>query len=552
MRKEPSGIYTLPCEVNGLKLRFVFDTGASYVSISLTEASFMLKNGYLEDSDIIGTTNIQNAEGGIAENYTVNLKSVKIGSIILKDIKAVVSKQLNAPLLLGQSVLDQLGHWSINNSTLILNDYSADTYTSNYTYEQLRQMIRSDQKETALNILRELIQNEDDKASQIYLSNTPEHSSQSLLADDPYINKAIRVLEDMSSKDTDEIYENYEKLIYFSLYKLYDGQKALEYFRKIESKNILSLRQCDFLAYIIMLNYGPDLKNSFDESVMNDFFMKGYYKAYTTYATYLNEQKHAPKLAFQAYKKCADKGYPNAMFNLGVCYLEAEGTIRNVQLGVDYLKKAAEQGDNQAIAELCYRYYYGIVVKQDYDKVRDYAKLFGNDGYNYLLKDTFTGIAYWGKKDYRMAKQFLERVNLLTLPGNFLTETDRAMAYNAGINFVFTDCLYAVGRIYEKGLSCKQDFNKAFEYYSKLAEFDAGWGNEALGDMFFFNESIETDAELAYSYYLLGANNDSAACHFILAFMNYHGIGTPQSYTKANEYKQSAIKLGVPASSFDF
>ena len=205
----------MPCEVNGLKLRFVFDTGASYVSISLTEASFMLKNGYLEDSDIIGTTNIQNAEGGIAENYTINLKSVKIGSIILKDIKAVVSKQLNAPLLLGQSVLDQLGHWSINNSTLILNDYSANTYTSNYTYEQLRQMLRSDQKETALNILRELIQNEDDKASQIYLSNAPEHSSQSLLVDDPYINKAIRVLEDMSSKETDEIYENYDKLIYF-------------------------------------------------------------------------------------------------------------------------------------------------------------------------------------------------------------------------------------------------------------------------------------------------------------------------------------------------
>ena len=43
MSLEKSGIYTIPCEVNGLKLRFVFDTGASDVHLSLVEAAFMLK-----------------------------------------------------------------------------------------------------------------------------------------------------------------------------------------------------------------------------------------------------------------------------------------------------------------------------------------------------------------------------------------------------------------------------------------------------------------------------------------------------------------------------
>ena len=39
------------CKVNGLPLHFVFDTGASSVSISTVEATFMLKNGYLSRED---------------------------------------------------------------------------------------------------------------------------------------------------------------------------------------------------------------------------------------------------------------------------------------------------------------------------------------------------------------------------------------------------------------------------------------------------------------------------------------------------------------------
>ena len=37
-------MYEVPCNVNGLPLNFIFDTGASTVSISSIEVSFMLKN----------------------------------------------------------------------------------------------------------------------------------------------------------------------------------------------------------------------------------------------------------------------------------------------------------------------------------------------------------------------------------------------------------------------------------------------------------------------------------------------------------------------------
>ncbi len=118
IKSRKNGLLTIPCEINGLRLRFILDTGASAVSLSLTEASFMYKNGYLEDKDFVGTANSQIASGEIQENYVVILKEVKIGSKVLQNVKAVVSKGLSAPLLLGQSVLSQIGEWSIKGDFL--------------------------------------------------------------------------------------------------------------------------------------------------------------------------------------------------------------------------------------------------------------------------------------------------------------------------------------------------------------------------------------------------------------------------------------------------
>ena len=53
MQEQPGGTYKVPCEMNGVKLNFIFDSGASDVSISLTEAQFMLKNGHMKIEDII-------------------------------------------------------------------------------------------------------------------------------------------------------------------------------------------------------------------------------------------------------------------------------------------------------------------------------------------------------------------------------------------------------------------------------------------------------------------------------------------------------------------
>lgn len=134
MEKE-NNIFYLPCKINGLALKVIFDTGASNCSLSMTEAAFMLKNGYLQESDFKGLSYSQIASGEIVEDISVNLREVEIGGIKLNNISATISKNLNAPLLLGQSAIQKLGPIQLNNNQLIINNgydsnLDADTYQS--------------------------------------------------------------------------------------------------------------------------------------------------------------------------------------------------------------------------------------------------------------------------------------------------------------------------------------------------------------------------------------------------------------------------------------
>ena len=114
------GVCKVKCVINGLPLYFVFDTGASDVSISSVEANFMLKNGYLTDADFLGKQNYVTATGEIHEGTVINLREVRIGDIVLKDVKASVVKSQAAPLLLGQTVFRRFGTLEVDNKASVI------------------------------------------------------------------------------------------------------------------------------------------------------------------------------------------------------------------------------------------------------------------------------------------------------------------------------------------------------------------------------------------------------------------------------------------------
>lgn len=115
MRKKAGGTYEVPCTINGLPLKFIFDTGASDVTLSSVEADFMLKNDYLSERDFRGSRRYLTASGSVCDGALVCLKEVRVGDVTLKNVEASVVKNQKAPLLLGQSVLERFGTITIDN-----------------------------------------------------------------------------------------------------------------------------------------------------------------------------------------------------------------------------------------------------------------------------------------------------------------------------------------------------------------------------------------------------------------------------------------------------
>ncbi len=114
------GTCSVKCRINDLPLYFCFDTGASDVSLSMVEASFMMKNGYLTKEDVMGNAYYSDAQGNVSEGTVVNLRHVQFGDMEIENVRASVVRNQKAPLLLGQTVLSRAGKIEIDNEKRVI------------------------------------------------------------------------------------------------------------------------------------------------------------------------------------------------------------------------------------------------------------------------------------------------------------------------------------------------------------------------------------------------------------------------------------------------
>lgn len=118
---EQGGVKIVPVKLNGVGLDMIFDTGCSGISISLAEAKYMYAKGLITDDDILGSVSTRIADGSIADNVVVRLKELVIDDQLrCVDVNAIVSNSLNAPLLLGNGVLDRVKSITIDNQNKTL------------------------------------------------------------------------------------------------------------------------------------------------------------------------------------------------------------------------------------------------------------------------------------------------------------------------------------------------------------------------------------------------------------------------------------------------
>lgn len=115
-----------PCDVNRVAMKFEIDTLATGVKISLNEAQLLYKSNEIKQNDLRMPTFYNLEEKEITDGLLINLKQIKIGSLLLTNIDAQVVKDQEIPLQLGKNIYTKIGKISIVN-----NDYVFSKITEN-------------------------------------------------------------------------------------------------------------------------------------------------------------------------------------------------------------------------------------------------------------------------------------------------------------------------------------------------------------------------------------------------------------------------------------
>jgi aspartyl protease family protein len=113
-RADSLGHFWIDAVVNGAPLRFLLDTGASFVALTRNDATTAGFAKY--QLDYTGRTNTANGQARVAP---VKLREIRIGQLSIDDVPAVVGENMNTSLL-GMSFLKRLQSYEIRDGVLTI------------------------------------------------------------------------------------------------------------------------------------------------------------------------------------------------------------------------------------------------------------------------------------------------------------------------------------------------------------------------------------------------------------------------------------------------
>jgi aspartyl protease family protein len=114
-RADKTGHVYLDAAVNGASVRFVVDTGATPVALTLRDA---MAAG-ISRQDLVFNKRMSTANG-VGRAASVKLREIRIGQFSAYDVPAVVMENLGTSLL-GQSFLTRLDSYEMRDGALTLN-----------------------------------------------------------------------------------------------------------------------------------------------------------------------------------------------------------------------------------------------------------------------------------------------------------------------------------------------------------------------------------------------------------------------------------------------
>ena len=217
--------------------------------------------------------------------------------------------------------------------------------------------------------------------------------------------------------------------------------------------------------------------------------------------------------ALKWYHEAAELGLSEAQFNLALVYEKGEGTEQNHIEAIKWYTKAAEQGDMYAQHNLALIYENGKGVEKDIEKAFELYLMAAERG----LANAQYNLALMYDFGYGVEQNYLEAVKWYTAAAE---QGDREAQFNLAL-------------IYENGKGVEKDIKKAFDLFHMSAELGLSYAQFNLAHMYDHGDGVEQNYNEAMKWYTLSANQGNQKAQFNLALMYKKGEGVEENYSEA-------------------
>jgi clan AA aspartic protease (TIGR02281 family) len=115
-----NGAFVISVVLNGvLTEKFIVDSGAADVSIPADVAWTLKKLGTMTGADFLGSKKYILADGSVVPSEIYRVASLRIGGMVMQNVTVRIAAE-KSDLLLGQSFLNRLKSWSMDNARQVM------------------------------------------------------------------------------------------------------------------------------------------------------------------------------------------------------------------------------------------------------------------------------------------------------------------------------------------------------------------------------------------------------------------------------------------------
>ena len=324
------------------------------------------------------------------------------------------------------------------------------------------------------------------------------------------------------------------------------------------------------------------------------------YQLYPIYDSYTKRDYTVNQDSVQKYQELAEGGDAFGEVMLGVCYLRGCGTDKNIERGLDLIKRSAQKGDavaNQLLGRIYESGDCGLIIKNEAEAEWYYyqSAMQGHPGSMVLLGRLTQNRAksdYFFSQAYQRDSTDLWRVQTIGIhlydnhragdAVKFLLRAVNLGSKDIGVKYRLGQCYYHgwniyknyqealnifreteqnipeartyIGLCYENGTGVAQDMATAIDWYRKGEAAYHGLASYRLGLCYEYGRGVQRDMGKAAEYYQQAADRKVADAAMRLSEFYADGIGVVKDSVAAQKWRKTAEDLQpqVPQYDYDF